>query len=310
MSQFTQLNLQARDPKGSSSANPPTRTNSREKTVFYGSLAVVSLLGAVLLGINGCSKSSTHPGVSASPNPQPAIASVAPASPSASVAPATSPQPAPKRPKRKRPATVTYTDRTYGVSFQYPRKYILKTGDEVLLDVAGLGPAQTNFVQAGGVTLAAVELPRNAYPGADSSSAFFNVSVNPNLTAAECSQFASPQPKDTEPSSVPSKVKVGSIEFDETEGAMKQADSKYYHVFQNGACYEFALGVGTTGDEGDVKVTQVDRQQVFDRLEKILATVKIQTVEVPATEGPVQTEAPAEKAAPSETPVPSSATRF
>ena len=52
-----------------------------------------------------------------------------------------------------------------------------------------------NFVQPGGVALAAVELPETSFTNTDFSSAFFNVSINKTLTADQCSEFAVPQPK-------------------------------------------------------------------------------------------------------------------
>jgi hypothetical protein len=227
--------------------------------------------------------------------------------------PAVNPPAVPKKLKRKRPTTATYVNPEYGIAITYPRKYSLLVGDKAQLTWTGLGPVETNFVNSGGRTLAAVELPSDLFPDTDLASAFVNVSVKTGLTSAECAQFAFPQ-QSAAGTDKSAKQIIGANEFAEArefnEQTAAQAEAKYYHVFQNGACYEFALGVGTAGDEGDVKVTQVDRQQVFDRLEKILATVKIQPAEVPATEGPVQTEAPAEKAAPSETPIPSSATRL
>ena len=39
-------------------------------------------------------------------------------------------KPAPKKPVvHKRPATVNYADKTYGVTFEYPRRYAIETGD-------------------------------------------------------------------------------------------------------------------------------------------------------------------------------------
>ena len=65
------------------------------------------------------------------------------------------------------------------MSFNYPRNYILKTGDEPQeMDLAGLGQLKTNYVQPGAVTVAAIELPRSSYPGTDFTSAYFGVSVN------------------------------------------------------------------------------------------------------------------------------------
>ena len=57
----------------------------------------------------------------------------------------------------------------------------------------------------------------------------------------------------------------------------RQSDSKYFHVYQNGACYEFALNV-TTDASAEGLVKHVDRDKVFTRLEQILSTVKINPI--------------------------------
>jgi hypothetical protein len=268
------------------------------------------VLLAFALVVVSCSKFGEKPAAVAMNQPTAPVSTPAMA-PAAQ--PAVNPPAAPKKLKRKRPTTATYVNPEYGIAITYPRKYSLLVGDKAQLNWTGLGPVETNFVNSGGRTLAAVELPADQFPDTDLAAAFINVSVKTGLTSAECTQFAFPKESAAGTDKSPKQI-IGANEFAEAtefnEQAATQAEAKYYHVFQNGACYEFALGVGTAGDEGDVKVTQVDRQQVFDRLEKILATVKIQPAEIPATEGPVQTEAPAEKAAPSETPIPSSATRF
>ena len=237
----------------------------------------------VFVAVVSCSRKSGEPAT---------IASIAPAAPMAAPVPAASPVvPTPavtKKVKRHRPTTATYVNGEYGVSITYPRKYGLKLGEEAQLSWPGLGPVPTDFVKPGGVTLAAVELPASLYPDTDFASAFVNVSVNHAVTSDECAQFAFPQVSTDAPSAA--KAKVGALEFNEIESingeAPRQTDAKYYHVFQNGACYEFALGLGTSGDETD-GTTQVDREQVFSRLEKILATVKIKPVELPGTEIPV-----------------------
>src|SRR5580658_7062170 len=70
-------------------------------------------------------------------------------------APALPAKPVHKKVVRKAPVTVTYADKTSGVSFQYPRKYSLETGDAANQLVASdLVPM--NFVQPGGVAIAAV----------------------------------------------------------------------------------------------------------------------------------------------------------
>src|SRR5437868_8343160 len=231
----------------------------------------------VLLGLGACSdnksKTANNPGSQNSP-----VATVTP-----SVAAVSEPAPViPPKPKNvvhRRPSTATYSDKTYGVSFRYPRKYLLKTGDAVQVEMAG-APVPMNFVQPGGTTLAAVVLPDNSYPGTDFSSAFFNVSVNKGVTLSECGDFMLPTHPDKEPLS-PTSIKIGDIGFQEVENATKQSDTKYYHVFQNGACYELAMGLATKDDGGSDGVTPVDREDVFRKLDKIFSTVKIKSEVVP-----------------------------
>jgi hypothetical protein len=241
------------------------------------------------------------------------------------------PNPTTKRVVKKRPVTVTYNDKTYGVSFDYPRKYAIETGDAAN-EIIATSPLPVNSVQSGGVALAAVELPESTFPNTDFASAFFGVSVNKALTAEQCGEFsmvssgsgsatgsetstatekkavvagdasgqaaagqATPVPtapvgaatvpaitviSDVKPAVAPegSKRMLGDAELHSTEtvtgeGA-RQSDAKYFRSFQNGACYEFALNVTTVAREG-AGMRHVDRDRVFDRLEKILATVKI-----------------------------------
>jgi hypothetical protein len=246
-------------------------------------------------------------------------------------------KPAPKKVVHKKPATVNYADKTYGVAFEYPRRYAIETGDAAT-ELLKSSSVPMNFVQDGGVALAAVELPQTGFVNTDFSSAFFNVSVNKTLTADQCNAFAVPQPKaaaapaavettpapatsaaaEAQPAPAPtdsakaatetasadtgsgSKLLLGDLELRATENVSgegrRQSDSKYFHVYQNGACYEFALNVTTMASE-DGLIKHVDRDKVFTRLEQILATVKINpvtpeaTAEVPAT--PVATQTPA-----------------
>ena len=291
MAQFTQLNLGSNEPRKQVRITQNPKPLYRPMTVvFSGALMATVFLGVMLLGTNGCSQSekiaAATPPAQSSPAP-----SVAP--PPAPVVVAQS-KPTKKKKHAKPHALATYSDPTYGVSFRYPDTYILKTGDEPQKDLAGLGPAEMNFVQPGGTTLAAVELPKNAFPGANVSSAFFTVSVNQNLSEGECTQFSSSDssgPAD-DPNSE-STVKVGSLEFNQTEETLKDFDSKYFHVFESGTCYEFGLGLGNAVNGDRRQLTEAEYEKVFDKLEKIFDTVKIEpgvVSEAPGTpkEAPVQ----------------------
>jgi hypothetical protein len=160
--------------------------------------------------------------------------------------------------------------------------------------------------------LAAVSLPATSFPGTDFESGLFNVSVNKNVSAEDCGKFSVPQPdpktpadSGTQPNPASSKLTLGELELQSTQAVAaegsKQSDAKYFHVFHNGACYEFALKVGTIGSGTETATKHVDHDKVFSRLEKILATLKITPAAAPEVVASAPHEAPKETAAP-ETP--------
>jgi hypothetical protein len=217
-------------------------------------------------------------------------------------------KPVHKRVIRKVAPTVTYVDDASGVSFQYPRSYALKTS-AAATELVSSSPIPMDFVQPGGTALAAVAVPDSIYPNSDLASAFFNVSVNKTLTADQCGEFSVAQPNPATPADpavqataqvfkLPlSKLMIGDMELQSAEtnaaqGRRKEV-SKYYHVFQNGACYEFAIKVATTelpaAPTAESTTKAVDPDEVFQRLEKILATVKINPVTAPEVNSEVKT---------------------
>ena len=193
MANFTQLHLDNKTTQGNPQKPQDKPSLSREKALFgAGLLAVTVLSGVLFLITNGCSKEPAKSAPSISSNQDAITPQVTMNSATVALPPTQEVKPVHKRVQRKAP-TATYSDPINGISFRYPKSYVLKTGDEPNLDLAGMGPVKVNFVQAGGMTVAAVELPHNAYPGTDFSSAFFSVSVNRDLSATECELFAFPQ---------------------------------------------------------------------------------------------------------------------
>jgi len=193
---------------------------------------------------------------------------------------------APKKAKKHRPANATYVNGVYGVSFSYPRKYSLQSGSKKSDSASASSmPVPANFLKPGAIEIASVDMPDDSYPDTDFSSALLNVSVNSGMTAAECAQFV-PAGKDSEAAKAVT-VKLGSNEFSELEQmngeTNRQSDLKYFHVFKNGACYEFALDVETSR-KADEDLAQVDRGKIFQQLEKILTTARIKDIELPGIE--------------------------
>jgi hypothetical protein len=316
MTHFTQLGLsgspdkkpetkpQGKTPNTPENLRPHQKqpTKKQRTAALLGSLVATALLG-VFVFESGCSKESDKTSAIASPNQivagQPSTATLT------MPATATPTQPPAKKKSRQRKLLAsTYTNPTYGVSFRYPKYDDLREGDDANLELDGLGPVETNFIEPGGTTITAVELPRRLYAGTDFNTAFFNVSVNTKMTSDECGQFAFPETgnPETDPVTI-SKTKIGPTEFQAVEAFAEtennQADVKFYHVFQNGSCYEFTLGLetaaGVDSDEPKPGVKPVDSNEVFRQLNWMLSTVKIQPVAVPEKTTPqvaIDTPAP------------------
>jgi len=307
MAAFTQLGLSGQ-PEDNHEKKPSANVSARARhsqpignqsvAVFAGALIFTGLIGGLLLETSGCSRTQGRPVIEAPSAQATQQAISAPAAvPTAAVA-ATQTPAVKKVVKKRRPATVLYSDNATGVSFLYPKKYPLKAIDNTKQEAVAL-PFDMNFIQPGGIALASVALPKGSYPGTDLAAASFNVSVNKNLTEEQCGQFTLLQLASTDDLAVqPTKMKLAGLELQEMEAISgsgdKQADAKYYHRFENGTCYEFAIGLSTEASKSDDVVLPVDREQVFRRLERILATVKLTP---PATPEAVASTAPANPAA-------------
>jgi hypothetical protein len=187
----------------------------------------------------------------------------------------------------KRISTATYKNAAYGITLRYPKTYTMLTPDKDTKEGAWPDPVAMNFSGDGGETLTTLVLPGTR------ASSYFKVSVNKNLDAEQCSKFLStpedaavnPAEASTNPpvdanddSIQPKNTNVLGVEFAKAESVTDQSEARYYHHFENGACYEFALGVADAPNT----TKPVDHLQVFDKLERIMTTVKIKPVAEPA----------------------------
>jgi len=291
MSNFTQLNLQGSNSNSKTAENPTPGNKPAPKKLglkpehggakvaaIVGSFMAATLIATFTIGTNGCSKSK--PPVASNPSPsitQPVAATPAPTpSPAPVVAKQT------KSPRQHKLAT--FKNKEYAISFRYPTHYTVKEGEEIDSTQTSVTSAAMDFTQPGGTTLSTIELPEKLYAGTDFDSAFFTVNVNSKMTADQCSQFAFPEKTELDNNSDgPAKVNVAGQDYDEmndvvSDGTM-QANARYYHLYQNNVCYEFALGLQTTGDETNKEMKPVNRDKVFDKLQWMLSTVKIKTTD-------------------------------
>jgi hypothetical protein len=262
------------------SGTPLSSWSRQQKLAMIAGFAILGLL----LAVSACSKQSPKPALVGVSGPASSSATPAAAATPATTATAAVPPAPTKKTSKKRPANGTYRDANSGVSFLYPRKFALTSGDKAQPELAGMGDVPMNFVQPGGAAVATVALPGGSYPGTDFASAFFNVNVNRSLSEQECSHFAFVDTRNADGEPVDAeKVKLGSTDMEMTStfsgSAIKQAETQYYHSYENGVCYEYVLGLGTEGFATEGGIEHVNRDEVFAKLEKILATVKINPVE-------------------------------
>jgi hypothetical protein len=194
--------------------------------------------------------------------------------------------------KKHRPITATYVNGNYGLALTYSRKYNLQSADKQKEE-----PVQSSFAKPGAIEIATLDMPGGLYPDTDFSSALLNVSVHQGLNEDECGQFETStdapinakaaETDQSDNSLKPEAIKLGANQFTEIEQVIgsgeRQSDLKYFHLFKNGACYEFALDVETSRRANE-DLAQVDRSKIFKQLEKILTTARIKEVELPGVE--------------------------
>lgn len=242
-------------------------------STYLPAISAGTLMAVILFLAISCSKKSDNSAKITAPV-APAVTNPAPSTTAAALAP----EP-PKKIKKHRPANATYVNGTYGVSFSYPRKYSLQAGK----DKSSL-PVPANFVKPGAIEIASVDMPDSSYTDTDFSAGLLNLTVNPGMTSDECAQFATNSDAKSADSPKPETVKIGSNEFNVLEQmsgeGQHQSDLKYFHVFKNGGCYEFAMDVETSR-KPDEDLAQVDRGKVFQQLSRILTSARIKDVQLP-----------------------------
>ena len=262
------------------------------RTTPGGKAASAALLTLILImGISGCSHSKQP--IANSQNSSTQNQSAQMAAPAVSTQVANQPELTRKKsvkgPVKRLPATRTYNDEVSGLSFTYPRKSMLEVGDKAEQDGIVAQQLPMNFVQSGGVTMAVVELPGIAKSGSDFTPAFFAISVNKDLSAEQCGQFAGEDSADkanSEPADTPvlstgsSKLTIDNVEYVELDKQTKHGSAKYFHRFvpgataEDNACYEFAMSVKSLEPKQDAE-KDLENKAAFISLEKILASVNI-----------------------------------
>ncbi len=180
------------------------------------------------------------------------------------------------------PATNTFHDPTYHLSFDYPANWTFSHSDGEIstfhLDARSALPKTT--------LRAVVASPENPFPASTFSGAYVYFSVTPHSSASACARQAKstaivknvPQVKPGE------KVQIADIPFihghDEQKDICITQRDEIYTTLHRGACIRFDLSINNFcgGEVSGVKdITPQELDQVRGHLESILSTIRFDT---------------------------------
>jgi len=171
----------------------------------------------------------------------------------------------------------TKRNRHYGVAFKHPT-------ESQVLDNSQAGPTleNTNFVaEEGTIRLGGFQIPRETYPDSNFVGGGFALAVNADITnRASCEQFGDFDPQFF------STRKVGHVRYTEMQSSGAAAgtgyETRYFHTFQNGQCYELAFEVArfaTASADDGCMISEMQEEDVTELIEPILKGVSFSRAE-------------------------------
>jgi hypothetical protein len=267
--------------------------------------SIVLLLFLSALSFSGCRNSSASPNGA---GPSSSAASLA--KPSAGPSSAQSFAHLSKHPPRDSEFSV-YRNPSYGISFRYPRNYVLlepKSGpqqealhnpeqasDQTPNQAPEQAPQETkeqdsidsadsDFLltqqsleadQPGGHLVASVLIPDDAYPNTTFAGGHLQFVVNPHATAESCRAVVAPP--DSASAAALHDLFLQDIRFqwrDRGSSAPSiHSDGREYAGFFGGACYEFFLqAVSTPSADSDHPASRADLAKILRPLEKSVSS--------------------------------------
>jgi hypothetical protein len=224
------------------------------------SISLLLLLNA--LAVSGCH--TTH--AKSAPSQPPPAAAQPPAPPAA------------KHPPRDSALSV-YHNPARGISFRYPRTYLLDESSDSENSAISEAEQQLTTDQPGATLVALVSIPPDAYPNTTFAGGTLQFAVNPALTSAACHALAAP---------TDDALNFGSSSVSGLTLAWVQRSStamgtgylnRDYAGFANNSCYEFLLQVSTRSNpDDDPLIKPADAPKILHQLAKIVSSVQIRPV--------------------------------
>jgi hypothetical protein len=177
-----------------------------------------------------------------------------------------------------------YHNPGYGISFRYPRNYVLlePAPEQDSVDSSDsdflFTPQSLEAEQPGAILVATVLIPDDAYPNTTFASGHLQFVVNPDATAESCRALVAP-PDSTSPAA-PHDLFLQDIHFEwRDRGSVAPgivSAGREYAGFSGGACYEFFLQAVSTPSADSVPATApADLAKILRPLENSVSSFQL-----------------------------------
>lgn len=175
-----------------------------------------------------------------------------------------------KHPSRD-PAFALYNNSAYGVTFRYPRNYLLEEQPDSEERSSLLAEQQPRSMLVSTVTI-----PPDAYPNTTFRTGTLELLVYPAVSLETCQSFAAP---DTDADTSGTTAAQSTL-FTWRQRGSAAAGSGFldreYSAFSGGTCYEFLLQVATSGNpDGDSSVKPANESKIVRQLDKIVSSLQL-----------------------------------
>jgi hypothetical protein len=175
-------------------------------------------------------------------------------------------------------AFAIYNNPAYGVSFRYPRNYLLAEASDA--EDSAILQAQQELAERepGSILVATVTIPPDAYPNTTFAGGSLQLVVNPELTPDACQLLTVPQNPDWRDSTGTSTISGNLFHWRQSGDVTNDMGSytRVYTAFFHSACYEFHLEVTDSIPlDPDPAVKPADSPKILRHLDKIVSSLQI-----------------------------------
>lgn len=169
-----------------------------------------------------------------------------------------------------------YNNPEAGVSFRYPRNYVLEEGE---IEEHSYFLIRQEALPEGANLAATVLIPDDAYPNTTFEHGSLQLVIDEGLPEAGCRATVEDTLTESGSGKAPKEIPVDGIAFWSTEDRSIEADTevaeRHYAGFFSERCYEFVAVVAVGAEpEPQESIREADAEKILHKLEKIVLSVK------------------------------------